>query len=127
MKDLLDGPLKVVNIGLEHFAADLRAAGVEVAEVDWSPSAAEPAVLALAARLESGTPVGDRIDAANREAVGRMLNGDPVLVDVRRAEDVVPGMRDRLVLHAGPPVEWARMCGPMRGAAAGAAVLEGWG
>ena len=126
MKDLLDGPLKVVNIGLEHFAADLRAAAVEVVEVDWSPPPAGPAALALAARLESGTPAGDRIDAANRVAVERLLNGDPVLVDVCRAEDVVPGMRDRLLLHAGPPVEWARMCGPMRGAAAGASVLEGW-
>ena len=126
MKDLLDGPLKVVNIGLEQFAADLRAAGVEVVEVDWSPPSAAPAALALAARLESGTPAGDGIDAANREAVARLLNGDPVLVDVCRAEDVVPGMRDRLLLHAGPPVEWSRMCGPMRGAAAGAAVLEGW-
>ena len=54
------------------------------------------------------------------------LRGDPVLVDVRPAEEVVPGMRDRLLLHAGPPVEWERMCGPMRGAVAGAAVLEGW-
>ena len=55
-----------------------------------------------------------------------MLRGDPVLVDVLPAEEVVPGMRDRLLLHAGPPVEWGRMCGPMRGAVAGAAVLEGW-
>ena len=31
-----------------------------------------------------------------------------------------------MILHAGPPIEWARMCGPMRGAVAGAIVLEGW-
>ena len=29
-------------------------------------------------------------------------------------------------LHAGPPIEWSRMCGPMRGAIAGIAVFEGW-
>ena len=104
MKDLLDGPLKVVNIGLEHFAADLRAAGVEVVEVDWSPPPAGTAALALAARLESGTPAGDRIDAANRVAVERLLNGDPVLVDVCRAEEVVPG-------NAGPSPAPCRAAG----------------
>ena len=126
MKELLAGPLRVVNVGLEQFSADLRAAGVEVADVDWSPPSAPPRALALAERLEAGSPLGNRVDAANREAVGRLLQGDPVLVDVRPAEEVVPGMRDRLLLHAGPPVDWARMCGPMRGAVAGAAVLEGW-
>ena len=126
LKELLAGPVRVVNVGLEQFASDLRAAGVEVAEVEWSPPSADPDVLALADRLEAGTAAGDRIDAANREAVDRMLRGDPVLVDVLPAEEAVPGMRDRLLLHAGPPVEWGRMCGPMRGAVAGAAVLEGW-
>ncbi len=126
MKELLSGPPRVVNVGLEHFSADLRTAGVEVADIDWSPPSAASSALALAERLEAASPLGDRIDAANREAVERLLRGDPVLVDVRPAAEVVPGMRDRLVLHAGPPLEWSRMCGPMRGAAAGAAVLEGW-
>lgn len=126
MKDLLTGPVRVVNVGLARFAADLRAEGVEVAEVDWAPPAAAPAALALADRLEAGSPAGDRIEAANREAAGRMLRGDPVLIDVLPAEEAVPGMRDRLLLHAGPPIGWERMCGPMRGAVAGAAVLEGW-
>ena len=126
MKELLAGPLRVVNVGLEQFSADLRAAGVAVADVDWSPPSAAPCALALAERLESGAPLGDRVDAANREAVDRLLRGDPVLADVLPAEEVVPGMRDRLLLHAGPPVEWDRMCGPMRGAVAGAVVLEGW-
>ncbi len=34
--------------------------------------------------------------------------------------------KERLLLHAGPPVAWADMCGPMRGAAIGAALFEGW-
>ena len=126
MKELFTGPLRVVNVGLGQFAADLRAAGVEVADVDWSPPAAAPSAIVLADGLEAGSAAGDRIEAANRIAVDRLLQGDPVLVDVRPACDVVPGMRDRLLLHAGPPVEWARMCGPMRGAVAGAIVLEGW-
>lgn len=55
-----------------------------------------------------------------------MLAGDPVLVDVRPAGEVLPDLGDRTILHAGPPVGWDRMCGPMRGAIAGIAVFEGW-
>ena len=126
MRELLEGPVRVVNVGLGQFAADLREAGVGVVEVDWSPPAVDATDLALADRLAAGTAAGDRIDRANREAADRLLHGDPVLVDVLPAGEVVPGMRDRLLLHAGPPIEWHRMCGPMRGAIAGAAVLEGW-
>ena len=66
------------------------------------------------------------IDDANHEAVKRMLAADPVLVDVYRAGDVIEGLEKHVVLHAGPPIEWPRMCGPMKGAVCGAAMLEGW-
>src|SRR5262249_35005468 len=52
--------------------------------------------------------------------------GDPVLVDCIPAREAVAELKPRLILHAGPPIEWARMCGPMRGAVAGIAVFEGW-
>ena len=68
----------------------------------------------------------ERVEAANALAIERMLAADPVLVDVRPAGEVIDGLEDRMILHAGPPIEWARMCGPMRGAVAGAIVLEGW-
>jgi len=67
-----------------------------------------------------------RIEDANQEAVKRMLGGDPVLVDIIPAADAIPGLEDRMILHAGPPIEWERMCGPMRGAVTGIAVFEGW-
>jgi hypothetical protein len=35
-------------------------------------------------------------------------------------------MGERMILHAGPPIKWERMCGPTRGAVMGAAVYEGW-
>ncbi len=66
------------------------------------------------------------IEKANREALQRIFDADPVLVDVRPAGEAIPDLGDRTLLHAGPPIEWERMCGPLRGAVAGAAVLEGW-
>jgi hypothetical protein len=41
------------------------------------------------------------------------------------AKDVIPGMHARMILHAGPPIEWERMCGPTRGAIMGALIYEG--
>ena len=66
------------------------------------------------------------IDSANEEAVNRILRGDPVLVDVQPAGTVIQGLGRHVILHAGPPIEWNAMCGPMRGAVCGIAVFEGW-
>jgi len=65
------------------------------------------------------------IDAANQTAVERMISARPVLSGIGTARDVIPGMRDNLLLHAGPPIEWPRMSGPLRGAVIGALLFEG--
>lgn len=65
------------------------------------------------------------IDYANETAVSRMIEARPILIGVGRARDVIPGMRDNLILHAGPPIAWERMSGPMRGAVIGALIFEG--
>ncbi len=66
------------------------------------------------------------IDEANQEALRRILAGDPVLVDVVPASEAIAGLAERTILHAGPPITWQRMCGPLRGAVMGIAVFEGW-
>jgi hypothetical protein len=68
----------------------------------------------------------EMIEAANREALRRMEEADPVLVDVRKAADVIPRLGRHMILHAGPPIVWPEMCGPLRGAIAGAVLYEGW-
>lgn len=65
------------------------------------------------------------IDAANTTAVTRMMEARPVLVGIGKALDVIPGMRPNLILHAGPPITWARMSGPLKGAIIGALLFEG--
>lgn len=65
------------------------------------------------------------IEAANKAAVERMMEARPVLVGVARAREVVPGMADDLIMHAGPPIAWERMSGPQRGAVMGALIFEG--
>ncbi|HET89316.1 MAG TPA: DUF1116 domain-containing protein [Chloroflexi bacterium] len=110
-------PLSVVNVGLHGFVESLRAQGVEVTAVDWRPPSAP--------RL-THTRTGVDIEAANAEATARIAQGRPVLVGMGIARQTIPGYHDRLILHAGPPVSWERMCGPQRGAVMGALVHEGW-
>ena len=65
------------------------------------------------------------IEKANQEAVERMMEARPVLVGLGKAIDVIPGMKDNLLLHAGPPITWERASGPMQGAITGALIFEG--
>ena len=65
------------------------------------------------------------IEAANKTAVERMMSARPMLTGLAPAREVIPDMVDNLVLHAGPPIEWERMSGPLRGAVIGALLFEG--
>lgn len=119
IQDLFGQPLKAVNVGLESFADSLRDQGVAVVHVDWRPPLEGYVAI-------THTKDGVDIDAANAEAVARIRSGRPLLVGMGVARDVIPGLGERMLLHAGPPVTWERMCGPTRGAIMGAAVYEGW-
>jgi len=124
MRTLFDQELAVVNVGLTSFEAPLRSDGVDVTSVDWRPPAEGDDELGLKLARLIDDP---HIEAANATALERMLAVQPLLVDVRPARELLPQLADqRLLLHAGPPIEWHRMCGPMRAAIVGAALLEGW-
>jgi hypothetical protein len=112
--------LKVVNVGIADFAENIRRSGGSVVGVEWRP----PADLASSVR-DVLAAKNDLIQKANAEALRRILEGKPAWVGMGRAMDVVPGMRKNLILHAGPPITWERMCGPMRGAVVGALIYEG--
>ena len=64
-------------------------------------------------------------DRANATALRRVLDARQVLVDVRPAGEVISGFERDMVLHAGPPIDWAGMTPPVRAAAVGALLHEG--
>lgn len=70
--------------------------------------------------------IKQKIETANQLAVKRMIDGDPVLVDIAPAIEVIPGMKDKMITHSGPPIPWNRMCGAQRGAIIGQVLYEGW-
>jgi hypothetical protein len=67
----------------------------------------------------------EKIKNANEDAIHRVLESKPVLIGLGIARDVIPGMKENLLLHAGPPISWEQMSGPMRGAVVGALIYEG--
>ncbi len=75
--------------------------------------------------MEREESIKEKIKQANRKALERILAAETVWIDVARAGDVIPGMNKKMLLHAGPPQSYERMCGPQRGAAWGALIFEG--
>jgi len=121
---LRDGP-RVVNVGLESFAVDLDARGVPVLHVAWRPPAGgDVAAARRLAALDDGA-VATTIQAANEAVLATMTAAHPVLVDCRPAREAM-GLEERLVLHAGPPLAWARACPTMQAAVLCAIRYEGW-
>src|SRR5215472_4194247 len=102
--DLLRREPHVIAAGIDLLADSAAAQGASLTRVDWRPPM-PGAEADLAAVLADQRRV-----AANALAVERMLGVRAHLVDV---------------VHAGPPINWERASGPLRGALAGAATLEG--
>ncbi|GAB1481423.1 DUF1116 domain-containing protein [Treponema sp.] len=121
---LFASPLKAVNLGLESFAQTLRDMDVPVEQVDWRPPAGGNIML-IAALDRLALRANIDIEEANKKSIERILKGKPMLIGIGKALDVVPGMRPNLILHAGPPISWDRMCGPLRGAVIGGMIYEG--
>lgn len=118
VNDLFGRELNVVNIGLSSMAESLKDQNVKVIDLDWRPPREGIPHL-------QQTKDGADINAANEEVIARIQRGQAVLRGMGIARQVIPGMHDRLFLHAGPPITWERMCGPQRGAVMGALIYEG--
>ena len=119
----LEEELQVVNVGLPAFGEAIRAAGGTALDVQWAPPGqGDPEVARRLARLINHP----RIEAANRTAYDAYLSAQPVLESIGMARELMAGMGERAILHAGPPIAWAAMCGPMQGAVVGAILYEGW-
>jgi Protein of unknown function (DUF1116) len=69
--------------------------------------------------------IRERIEEANNKALDRMRLSRPILVDIKCARDILPKMKKNSIFHAGPPIDWERMCGPLRGAIVGTMIFEG--
>jgi hypothetical protein len=120
MQKLFGNDLRVINVGLAAFKETLDEHQVQVVQVDWKPPVdVDPGIRHILLQYQ------EQIQEANHKAVDKILSSKPCLTGLDKALDVIPDMHEKMLLHAGPPVAWEEMCGPMQGAVTGALVYEG--
>lgn len=67
------------------------------------------------------------IDEANKSVIDKIVGSAPFLVDVAPAKEKINELNEgKVLLHAGPPIAWDDMTGPMQGSCIGASLFEGW-
>ena len=111
--ELFRQELQVLNVGLALFADAISSAGGKVTAIEWAPPARGDCDAARALARLVNHP---RVEAANRRAFDAYLSSQPVIEGISVARDAIPEMGRRMILHAGPPVAWNKMCGPVNGA-----------
>ncbi len=122
---LFNEKLEVINVGIEFMQEDIEKQGVKATQLDWKPPAqGNLELIKILDQLNTPEKL-EKIEKANKEAVERILTSQPVLKGFDQAINVVPGMTKTTILHAGPPITWEKMSGPMKGAVLGALMFEG--
>lgn len=81
----------------------------------------------MSTQISKPTPTNleARREHANTEVGRRICEAEPVLVDLRRAGEVVPGMTPTTILTSGAPLPWEAYAGGQRRALLAGAVYEG--
>lgn len=125
MNNLFDTKLQVINLGIEQFSEDIKKQGGQAIQLDWAPPGYGNTEVLKALEIIEKPENLEKIRKANQEVFNRITSASVILTGFGKALDVIPGMEKDLILHAGPPITWDRMSGPMRGAITGAIVFEG--
>jgi NifU-like protein involved in Fe-S cluster formation len=125
INELFTSKIHAINVGIEFFKDDILKQDASATHLDWTPpGGGKPELIAALDKLESPS-VLEKIEEANKLAVERIINSQPVLIGFDQAINCVPGMTKTTILHAGPPITFDNMSGPMKGAVTGALVFEG--
>ncbi len=123
---LINEKPRVINIGLESFNQSIKDYGGESVQYNWRPRAGgNKRMIQLLDAIEA---YESEIDENNQIVIEKLRTAQPFLVDVVPAKTVIPELNDttKTLLHAGPPIMFGEMTGPMQGSCIGAILFEGW-
>lgn len=117
---------KVINIGLKSFADVVEKSGCSTVQFDWMPPAGGDLELIKMLNFLRNYE-GFDMDEANRKVIAKVVASQPVIKDVVRAKTVISAFgEDKLILHAGPPIQYQDMPDPVKGSCVGAVLFEEW-
>lgn len=124
--ELLTTKPRIINVGLQSFNESILQYGGQTEQFNWRPRASgNKKMIRILDALED---FEDQITADNQEVTDKIKNAQPFLIDVVPAKTVIAELNEqqKTLLHAGPPIEWSEMTGPMQGSCIGAALFERW-
>lgn len=121
--ELLNTKPRVINVGVRSFNESIEAYDGTSVQFDWKPMAGgNKRLIHLINELNKL----EEIDTMNRKVIERFKDAQPFLVDVVPAVSVIPELNGKVLLHAGPPIRYEEMTGPMQGSCIGAILFEHW-
>ncbi|BCA86448.1 acyl-CoA synthetase FdrA [Enterococcus saigonensis] len=124
--ELLNTKPRIINVGLQSFNDSIADYGGKSVQFNWRPRASgNKKMIKILSALEDHAV---EIQAENDKVIEKIKNSQPFLVDVLPAKEVIEELNEtpKTLLHAGPPITYEQMTGPMKGSCVGAALFEGW-
>lgn len=70
--------------------------------------------------------VAKEIQLANEKVIDFLQNSDPYWVGMKPAIEVVPDMKEGIILHSGPDIPWEEMCQTQRQGGINGVLYEGY-
>ncbi len=126
VEELLNSKPRIINVGVQSFNDSIRDFGGSSVQFNWKPRAnGNKRMIKI---LDALDEYQSKINKDNEEVVEKFKNAKPFLIDVVPAKSVIPELNTehKTLLHAGPPITFEQMTGPMQGSCVGAALFEGW-
>ncbi|MFM1538397.1 bifunctional FdrA/YlbE family protein [Helcococcus bovis] len=124
-KMLVEKPV-AINIGLKSFAEVVDKFGAEVVQYDWRPPAGGDLELMKAINFIRNYKEVN-VEDENKKTISKVIAAQPVLKDNVLAKDVIKELNDgKVILHAGPPIEYKDMPPTVKGSCIGATLFEKW-
>ncbi|MFC4770604.1 bifunctional FdrA/YlbE family protein [Enterococcus hermanniensis] len=124
--ELLNSKPRIINVGLSSFNQSILDFDGKSEQFNWKPRASgNQKMIKILNALDD---YEDQINEENHKVIDKIRNAQPFLRNVVPAKSVIPELNERTktLLHAGPPINWEEMTGPMQGSVIGAAIFEGW-
>ncbi|HHW7569321.1 TPA: acyl-CoA synthetase FdrA [Mannheimia haemolytica] len=123
---LLSEKPKIINIGLKSFADVAEKFGCQVVQFNWQPPAGGNIQLIKALNFLNESQTVD-IDEANRKVIAKVVAAAPIIRDNVLAKTVIKELNDgKVILHAGPPIQYQDMPNTVQGSCVGAVLFEKW-
>ena len=98
----------VINIGVKPFADGIKDQGVKAIHLAWKP----PVDAKLCRMISTMEPtLKEKIEKANAEAIETLNAAEGHWVGLEKAIKAIPGFKENMIMHSGPPIDWDHMIG----------------